>query len=145
VLNFVDLLHLLSNYAEWCRVSAGILNVNTPTVVQLLWVMSPSFRFPFSLPGASYEGRFSLASSVAAGKGDGREDVREERIRTLESVWGHPLPYPTPVQTEHANSDSILAVTPSAELFGTPWGHCGESITFASLVASPICLLRLVH
>lgn len=82
----------------------------------------------------SLEGSFSLASSVAAGKGDGREVIREERIKILEDVWSHPLVYPTPVQQEHANSDALKVVDPSAELFGTPWGHCGESVSFVSLV-----------
>lgn len=143
ILDFTYLLKLLTQYAEWCRVSAALIDVHPPTVVQLLWVMSHQFRYG---PGKhqSSAGRFSLSSSVAAGKGDGREDIREERIKNLEAVWSHKLLYPTPVQREHANSDSIKVVDPSAELFGTPWGHCGESISFASYVHfSEACLMPL--
>ncbi|KAF9264532.1 hypothetical protein L218DRAFT_900332 [Marasmius fiardii PR-910] len=116
-----ELIRLLSRYAEWCRVSASVLNVNTPTVVQLL----------SNVP----RNRFSLAASVSAGKGEGQEDVREERIKVLESVWSNGLIYPTPVQRAHAES-GICPIEPTAELFGTPWGHCGETVTFASLYKS---------
>ncbi|ESK96754.1 hypothetical protein Moror_6684 [Moniliophthora roreri MCA 2997] len=116
-LSFTHLVKLLSQYAEWCRVSSVVLNVNTPTVVQLL---------------SDASGRYSLAASVSAGKGGGREDVREERIKTLEAVWPRPLIYPTPVQQAHANA-GIGYGEPSAEMFGTPWGHCGETLSFASM------------
>ena len=124
MLSFTQLVKLLSQYAEWCRVSAVVLNVNTPTVVQLLRDTS--------------SGQYSLAASVSAGKGGGREDVREERIKTLEAVWSHPLIYPTPVQQAHADA-GIGYGEPSAELFGTPWGHCGETMSFASYVERWTC------
>ncbi|KAG7087630.1 hypothetical protein E1B28_013578 [Marasmius oreades] len=116
--SITELIRLLSRYAEWSRVSASVLNVNTPTVVQVLRDVT------------SY--RFSLAASVSPGKGEGQEDVREERIKVLENVWSPPLIYPTPVQRAHAES-GISPTESSAELFGTPWGHCGETIAFASL------------
>lgn len=97
----------------------------------MLWTLSDHFHYGF---GHLEGGFFSFASSVAAGKGNGREEIREERVRYLESIWPFPLLRPTPVQREHANSDVLKALDPSAELFGTPWGHCGESITFASCV-----------
>ena len=104
-------------YAEWCRVSARALAVNPPTVVQSL--------FTTTFPGALY----SFAASVSAGKGEGSAAVRHERVKALREVWPHSLPVPTPVQRMHAYS---AGVEPSAELFGTPWGHCGETVTFAS-------------
>lgn len=132
--NLKSLTQLLSQYSEWCRISALLLEVNPPTVVQLLWSMKCR--------------RFSLASSVAAGRGDGREDVREERVKSLEAVWHDPLTNPTPVQQKHALEGTCKIVDPSAELFGTPWGHCGESVSFASLFetihsASPLATLAL--
>lgn len=132
-LNFTQLLKLLSTYAEWCRTSSYILQVNPPTVVQMLFVLSPTFhRVGHPSIHASPLGRFALTSSVAAGKGDGREDVRAHRVNILETLLSRRLPSPTPVQRQHANSDLIKVVHPSAELFGTPWGHCGESISFAA-------------
>lgn len=129
-----SLTQLLCQYSEWCRSSATLLEVNPPTVVQLLW--SVKCR------------RFSLASSVAAGKGEGREEVREERVKSLEAVWPDQLTNPTPVQQQHALAGTHKVVDSSTELFGTPWGHCGESISFASLFetihnASPLATLAL--
>ncbi|KAK0236796.1 hypothetical protein EDD85DRAFT_587691 [Armillaria nabsnona] len=128
------LTQLLSQYSEWCRISAALLEVNPPTVVQLLWSMKCR--------------RFSLASSVAAGKGDGRDEVREERVKSLEAVWPDPLTKPTPMQQQHALAGTYKVVDSSTEIFGTPWGHCGESISFASLFetihkASPLATLAL--
>ncbi|KAE9387036.1 hypothetical protein BT96DRAFT_968273 [Gymnopus androsaceus JB14] len=138
--SFTQLLHRLSQYAEWCRVSSAVLETNTPTVVQMLFQVPSE---PDLIANARYgygpsKLKFSLASSVSAGKGGGREDVRENRIRTLESVWSHPLVYPTPVQQAHASAGigferNGSRVEPSAELFGTPWGHCGEGVSFPSM------------
>lgn len=77
-------------------------------------------------------GSFSLASSVSAGKGNGKDEIRRERIKTLQSVWPHSLIRPTPVQRAHAKLKTD-AIDLSEELFGIAWGHCGESITFASM------------
>ncbi|KAL0065475.1 hypothetical protein AAF712_007539 [Marasmius tenuissimus] len=115
--SLAELVKLVSQYAEWCRISAAVLNVNTPTVVQLLRDSSAS--------------RFSLAASVSAGKGRGRDEVREERIKVLGRVWSEPLIHPTPVQRAHA-ANGVPGLS-STELFGTPWGHCGETVTFPSL------------
>ncbi|KAJ7581337.1 hypothetical protein C8J56DRAFT_262664 [Mycena floridula] len=115
-----NLVALLSKYAEWCRVSAARLAVNPPTVVQALWVLDD-------------KSKFSLAASVSAGKELGSERVRMERIKTLQDVWNpHQLVNPTPVQLKHAEAAKTI-VEPSAELFGTPWGHCGEAVSFASM------------
>ncbi len=130
---FTQLIHRLSQYAEWCRASSAVLNVNTPTVVQMLFDSPSSLNTQYGR-GLGL-GRFSLASSVSAGKGEGREAVRETRIQTLEAVWPHPLLYPTPVQRVHASAGVGFqrdGLEPTAELFGTPWGHCGEGITFPS-------------
>ncbi|KAK0463098.1 uncharacterized protein EV420DRAFT_1265093, partial [Desarmillaria tabescens] len=129
-----SLTQLLSQYSEWCRISATLLEVNPPTVVQLLW----------SIKGR----RFSFASSVSAGKGDGRDEIREERVKSLEAVWPEPLMTPTPVQQQHALAGTYKVVDSSTEIFGTPWGHCGESLSFASLFeaihnASPLATLAL--
>lgn len=139
--SFTQAIHLLSCYAEWCRVSSSVLNINTPTVVQML------FDDPNSCKSASFHTldqygygnklKFSLASSISAGKGEGREDVRAKRITALQSVWTHPLLYPSPVQRAHASAGigyGRSPIEPSAELFGTPWGHCGESVSFPSYV-----------
>ncbi|KAK7443575.1 hypothetical protein VKT23_015747 [Stygiomarasmius scandens] len=126
---FTELVQLLGQYAEWCRISASILSVNPPTVVQVL----------FDIPSHDDDvvPRFSLASSVSAGKGEGREDVRKERTKTLSAFWGHPLVRPSPVQRAHAMAGiGFKGIEASAELFGTPWGHCGESVTFPSLYKS---------
>ncbi|KIK64927.1 hypothetical protein GYMLUDRAFT_39332 [Collybiopsis luxurians FD-317 M1] len=143
--SFVQLIHLLSRYAEWCRVSSAILCTNTPTVVQMLFQV-PSEPDKHGITTSLYGHgpnrlKFSLASSISAGKGGGREDVRKSRINALQSVCSHPLPYPTPVQQAHASAgigygqgDSRIEL--SAELFGTPWGHCGESVTFPSMYRS---------
>ncbi|KAJ3879271.1 hypothetical protein F5051DRAFT_403317 [Lentinula edodes] len=138
--SFTQAIHLLSCYAEWCRVSSSVLNINTPTVVQML------FDDPNSCKSASFHTldqygygnklKFSLASSISAGKGEGREDVRAKRITALQSVWSHPLLYPSPVQRAHASAGIGYGRSPvesSAELFGTPWGHCGESVSFPSM------------
>ncbi|KAL0577612.1 hypothetical protein V5O48_004373 [Marasmius crinis-equi] len=116
-LSLAELIRLLSRYAEWCRISSSVLNVNPPTVVQLLRDTSAN--------------RFSLGASVSAGKGDGKDEVREERIKVLGNVWSGSLIYPTPVQRAHAENG--IPGLSSTELFGTPWGHCGETVTFSSL------------
>ncbi|KIY47491.1 hypothetical protein FISHEDRAFT_59610 [Fistulina hepatica ATCC 64428] len=131
-LSFVHLLQLLSQYAAWCRLSASALRVNPPTVVQLLWVCSPQYRFGGTHVEAK-DGLFCLSSSVSPGKGDGLKEVRNVRVRELLAVWpDFSLLSPTPVQQAHAESGLIKSVDSSAELFGTPWGHCGESVSFAA-------------
>ncbi|KAJ3715729.1 hypothetical protein C8R42DRAFT_212935 [Lentinula raphanica] len=134
--SFTQLIRLLSCYAEWCRVSSFVLGINTPTVVQMLFDEPPSFQNTLTRYGHANTLKFSLASSVSAGKGEGREDVRESRVSSLQSVWPHSLVYPTPVQRAHASAGigyGRSSIEPSAELFGTPWGHCGESVSFPSM------------
>ncbi|KAJ4481129.1 hypothetical protein J3R30DRAFT_3464529 [Lentinula aciculospora] len=138
--SFTQLIHLLSCYAEWCRVSSSILDINTPTVVQMLLDDPSSSECPSFRTMAQYghrnKLRFSFASSVSAGKGECREDVRQSRVSALQSVWRHPLLYPTPVQRAHAATGigyEDSSIESSAELFGTPWGHCGESVSFPSM------------
>ncbi|THV02661.1 hypothetical protein K435DRAFT_749058 [Dendrothele bispora CBS 962.96] len=138
-LTFVELIQLLGQYAEWCRVSASVLSVNPPTVVQVLFDSRLDWPRDFETLGASKIARFSLASSVSAGKGDGREDIRDQRTKAVQAFWSHPLIQPTPVQRAHVMAGigfSNRALEPSAELFGTPWGHCGESVSFPSLYKS---------
>ncbi|KAL1708236.1 hypothetical protein EV121DRAFT_197536, partial [Schizophyllum commune] len=132
--DLVELIQLLSIYSQLCRTSARFLNVNPPTVVQLLWETKPRPVHAHHLSCTTL-GRFSLASSVAPGKGDGREEVRAERVRILGRVWPPVFDSPTPVQKAHAEAGVCYAF-PSEELFGTPWGHCGESVTFASMYKS---------
>ncbi|KAJ3727287.1 hypothetical protein DFJ43DRAFT_1086004 [Lentinula guzmanii] len=138
--SFIQLIHLLSHYAEWCRVSSFVLGINTPTVVQMLFDDPPSSKLtPFHTlahHGYGNKFKFSLASSISAGKGEGREDVRSSRISALQSVWPHHLIHPTPVQRAHASAGigyGRSSIETSAELFGTPWGHCGESVSFPSM------------
>lgn len=128
--SFTQLIHSLSLYAEWCRVSSAVLDVNTPTVVQMLFELPSREHYNYGHGGL----KFSFASSVSAGKGAGREDIRKARTKTVQSVWQQPLPYPTPVQQAHAAVGIRYSskIEPSAELFGTPWGHCGESVSFPS-------------
>ncbi|KAF5392196.1 hypothetical protein D9757_001522 [Collybiopsis confluens] len=143
--SFIQIIHLLSRYAEWCRVSSAVLCTNTPTVVQMLYQLpNENVDDNISLYGFRSDGlKFSLSSSVSAGKGSGREDVRLTRIPALQSLCPRQLPTPTPVQRAHASAGigygrGESRVEPSAELFGTPWGHCGESITFPSMHKSLI-------
>ncbi|TRM64669.1 hypothetical protein BD626DRAFT_428986 [Schizophyllum amplum] len=130
--NRSDLIHLIkltSIYAQWCRASARSLCVNPPTVVQLLWETQPNYGDSTSNRAP---GRFSLSSSVVPGKGDGREAIRRMRVHVLSKIWPSIFDNPTPVQKAHAEAGVSYAY-PTEELFGTPWGHCGESITFASM------------
>ncbi|KAL1738327.1 hypothetical protein HDZ31DRAFT_78452 [Schizophyllum fasciatum] len=124
-----ELLQLLSIYSQFCRNAARFMYLNPPTVVQLLWeTQSRNSAHAINLVSR----RFSLASSVIPGKGGGREDVREQRVQALQQVWSPVLRNPTPVQKAHAEA-GISYAYPTEELFGTPWGHCSESVTFASM------------
>ncbi|KZV92782.1 hypothetical protein EXIGLDRAFT_836212 [Exidia glandulosa HHB12029] len=133
-IGLTPLIKLLSAYAFLTRRSARALNVHPPTVVQLLWTKAVQSTGEAE-DSSSHDavGPVSLASSVSAGLGDGRDEVRGERVRVLQDVWPHEFPVPTPVQTAHLKAGIRQMATEIPELFGTPWGHCGESVSFASM------------